>query len=131
MPASTVTLYKNNTQTVAFALVSSSANQCRWIVSGRSLAAPFELISTVKAAPQGAQNDVVEYQISRKEVNVTTGKLATLNVKVSISIPKDQSILTPSLQVEQLSLLASLLIDAAATGATSANRTAMIEGRFV
>jgi len=130
MASTTLTLYKDNSTTVAFSLVTTSENAARWINSGRALSVPFAVQQKVKAN-KGASNDEVTVSVSRTEANVTTGKLATCLCEIRVSLPKDQSILTPTLQKEIISLAASALIDAAATGTGSVNRAAIIEGRIL
>jgi hypothetical protein len=130
MATSTLTLYYNNTQTQTFGLVSTSENAATWINSGRALSVPFSIKQKVKVN-KGVSNDEVLLTVSRTEANATSGKLATCLCEIRVSLPKDQSILTPTLQKEIISLAASALIDAAATGATSVNRAALIEGRIL
>lgn len=130
MASSTLTLYRDNTNTTAFALVSTSDGSARWISSGRALATPFQVSQRIKVS-KGAGNDEVYFTVSRTEANASTGKLATALAEIRVSIPKDQTILTPTLQKELLALCASAINDAAALGATLANRTALIEGRII
>lgn len=130
MASATLTGFLNNTSSATFNLVSTSENSARWIVSGRALSVPFAAQQRIKTN-KGVSNDEVTVSVSRTEANVTSGKLATCLCEVRISIPKDQSILTPTLQKEIISAAASILIDNAATGVTNANRTSIIEGRIL
>lgn len=129
MPASSLVLYKNNTQAVTFPLAASGLDEVSYLEGGRSINEPHT-ISISKKMAKGAANNLVYVTLKRVQRNATTGKLATFQVKVEISIPQDNSILSNAVNVEELSLIGSYLIDAAATGATTVNRTALIEGRF-
>ncbi len=130
MASSTLTLYKNNTQTETFALVSTSENSARWVKSGRALSTPFAISQRVKVN-KGVSNDESFITTTKTEANLSTAKLATLLIETRISLPKDQTVLTPALIAEAISCHASSLIDGAATGATSVNRTALQEGRII
>lgn len=130
MSSSVLTLYKNHTEQLAFSLVSTSELSAKWIASGRALSVPFSITQTVKPN-KGSGNDTVSVIISRTEANATTGKLATALCELRFSMPKDQSVLTLSLQKELLALCVSLFDDAAATAATNSNITAALEGRIV
>lgn len=130
MASSTLSPYKNNTTTVAFALVSESPNGAKYQVSGRDIGLPFTLeIARKLTQPGAAGNDEVTVIIRRIEKNATTGKLATFYSKHLISIPKDTSVLTQTVQKECLSLLASLFNESTAMEATTVFLTALIEGR--
>lgn len=129
MASSTLTLYKNNTQTQAFALVSTTTDGARYMASGRAIACPFVIESKRKFNLNGTGNDHVSIRVARTEQNVATGKLATDQVLLDISIAKDQTILTPTVQKELLAIMASALNEAAAVSATTVNATALIEGR--
>lgn len=130
MATATLSPYKNNTTTQSFVLQQTSEKKTTWIVSGRSISAPYSL--SVERKPANANspsNDHVILRATRMEMNSTTGKLATLQVTLDISIPKDQAVLTPAVQKELLSVVASSLNESTAMEATSANITALIEGR--
>jgi len=130
MASSTLTAYRDGSDTVVFTLVSTSATGAVWTVSGRSLSAPYSISIDRKINSSGAMaNDHVILRISETELNATTGKPATLAATLDISIPKDQSILTPTVQKYLLKRLASLLNDQSATAATFVSAVALIEGR--
>lgn len=130
MPSATLTPYKNNAAQTTFALVSSSPTGSRYIVSGRGLAVPHSLEIVRKLTTSGASgNDRIELRVSRVEANATTGKMATLVVTLSISIPKDNSILDATAQKEAVSYISSILNESTVMEATTAAITALIEGR--
>lgn len=128
MASSTITLYKNSTQTKSFLLANQGTESTVHKVAGRALACPeqFERILTLKGAKA---NDLATYRYKRVEQNANTSALASLQIEVRISIPKDQSILNATAVVEGLSMIASAINDNSATSATTANRSAMAEGR--
>lgn len=99
------------------------------MVAGRALGAPFEVEQVRKVNASSLSNDHSIIRLTRKEANVATGKLATLQVTVDVSIPKDVTILTPTEQKKAISLICSLLNESTAMEATNANITAIIEGR--
>lgn len=129
MASQTLTLYKNNTQTQVFGLASVVADGARYMASGRAIACPFVVETKRKLNLNGTGNDHVSLRIARTEQNATTGKLATSQVLLDISIAKDQSILTPTVQKELVALLASALDESTAVESTTVNATALIEGR--
>lgn len=130
MASSSLTLYKNNTQTQVFDLQQTSAMMTKWIASGRSLSTPYFISVERKLAnANSSSNDHIILRAGRTEANASTAKLATSLVTLDVSVPKDQSILTPTVQKELLSLVASALNEATAMEATSANITKLIEGR--
>ncbi len=130
MSSATLSPYKNNTTTTVFTLVSESPNGVTYLVSGRSISLPFTLTITRKlTALNAAGNDEVTIQIKRTEQNATSLKLATAFAKLTISIPKDQSILTATIQKELLAMLASLCNESTAMEATTNFLSAIVEGR--
>ncbi len=130
MSSATLSPYKNNTQTTVFTLVSESVNSVKYIVAGRPIGLPFSLEITRKlTAPGAAGNDEVTILIKRVEQNASTGKLSTFYEKRIISIPKDQSVLTPTVQKEILSVGASLYNESTAMEAATSFLTSIIEGR--
>lgn len=130
MASSTLNPYKDNTNHVLFSLASTSATGAKYLVSGRSMSLPYICEITRKVTPANStSNDHVTVRLARSEANATSGKLATAQVTLDISIPKDQSVLTAAVQKEIVSVLASILNEAAAMQATNANITALIEGR--
>jgi len=100
-----------------------------FMVAGRSLGAPFELEQVRKVNANSLSNDHSIVRLTRKEANAATGKLATLQVTLDVSIPKDTTVLTQIEQKKLVSLLVSLLNESTAMEATNANITAIIEGR--
>lgn len=130
MASSTLLPYKNNSTTQSFSLVSESPNGAKYLVSGRPIGTPYTIEITRKlTAPGAAGNDEIIIVTKRVEMNATTGKLATFFEKRTISIPKDQSVITPTIQKEILSIGASLLNESTAMEATTVFITALIEGR--
>jgi hypothetical protein len=130
MASSSLTPYKDNSNQVTFNLVTTSQNGSTYKVSGRELALPHVVeIQRKLTSNNSTGNDHVILRGARTERNATTGKLATAQVMVDISIPKDQSTLDATAQAELLSCVASLLNEASAMEATHANITALIEGR--
>lgn len=130
MASSSLTLYSSNSTSQAFALVSSSVDKTVWKVAGRPLSTPIELEFT-RRLTNGSKNDHLVLRLSQKEQNASTAQLATGQILVDISVPKDQSIITPAVLVGLLGMVSSLLNDASALATTSANRTAIVDGRDV
>lgn len=130
MATETLTAYKDNTTTNSFLLQQTSAAKTVWIYPGRAISAPYS-ISVERKLTNGnsPSNDHVILRISRIETNVSTGKPATFQASLDLSIPKDQSIHTPSEMKNVVAVLASLLNEGTAMEATSANRTKLLEGR--
>lgn len=129
MASQTLTLYKNNTQTQVFQLVGVSSDGARYMAAGRPIACPFVIEIKRKLNLAGTGNDHVGVRIARTEQNATTGKLATCQYLLDISIPKDQSILTQVVQKELGAILASLFNESTAMEATTVALTALVEGR--
>lgn len=130
MASSTLNPYKDNTNHVLFSLASTSATGSKYLVSGRSISAPYLMEITRKVtAPSASANDHVIVRVARTELNATTSKLATAQVSIDISIPKDASVLDATAQKEIISVLVSTLNEAAAMEATNVNITSLIEGR--
>lgn len=130
MASSTITPYVSNVATQAFALVSTSATGAKWMASGREIGLPYVVELTRKlTAPGASTNDHVVIRIARTERNATTAKLATMQVLVDVSIPKDATVLTQTVQKQVLSCLASLFNESTTMEATTAALTAIIEGR--
>lgn len=128
MASSTLSPYYNNASQLDYSLVTTSAGKTTYIRSGRPFAQP-QLIEITRKPSGGRSNDHIGIRIARVEPNATTNVLATGQITVDISIPKDQSVLTNTAMVELLGTLASLLDQATALNASAANRTALIEGR--
>lgn len=130
MASSTLSPYKNNTTTQVFTLVTTGTTATSYKVAGRDLSCPYSVEIQRKLAPANAStNDHVVLRLARTERNVETSKLATLQVLVDISIPKDTSVLTATTQKEILSVVASLLNESSVMSATTVAVTALIEGR--
>lgn len=130
MSSTTLSPYKDSTTTIVFNLVSESPNGVTYLVSGRSISRPFTLTVTRKlTALNAAGNDEITIQVKRTEQNATSLKLATAYAKLTISIPKDQSVLTSTVQKELMAVIASLCNESTAMEATTAFMSAIIEGR--
>lgn len=129
MASSSLTLYKNNTQSDVFTLASQNAAGANYLVAGRSLSAPKAISVNRKINANASANDKISTKFIHTELNATTGKPATFSIDVIISIPKDTSNLTPTIQKEGCAIVSSLLNDGTAMAATAVNRTALIEGR--
>jgi hypothetical protein len=99
------------------------------MVAGRDLSCPHVLEIKRKLNPNGTGNDHISVRIARTERNVTTGKLATCQVLLDYSIPKDTSILTQAIQKQIGACLASAFNEGTAMEATSVNLQALVEGR--
>lgn len=129
MPASSIAPYKNNTQTTTFGLASSGTNEVSYLESGNSMSEPHSITKSKKVS-SGAANNLSTVVYKRVKRNATTGKFATLQIKVEISIPQDNSTITNAMVIEGEGIVSSILNDATALAATTAERTALAEGRF-
>lgn len=130
MASASLTPYDDSSSQVTFNLVSQSATGATYKVASRDLATPFMVEITRKlTAPSASSNDHIVVRVARVERNADTGKLATLQCLVDVSIPKDTSILDSTAQLELLGVVGSLLNDSTAMEATTVARTAIIEGR--
>lgn len=129
MPSSTISPKYGDTETTVFTLVSSSATGSKYQVSGRDLATPKGIEITRRLTQPSAQaNDHIQLRIFHTERNATTMKLATAQVLVDISCPKDTSILTQAVQAQLLGCLSSILNDYAAVEDDRATNTALLSG---
>jgi hypothetical protein len=129
MASTSLSPYKNSSTTETFSLVSATENGATYKVSGRALSVPYTIDVRRKFTAAGAAgNDHVTVRVARVEANAETGKLATCQVMLDISIPKDTTVLTTTIQKEIISVLASLLNESTAMEATNANITSLIEG---
>jgi len=128
MASSSLTPYKSNSAQETFALISQSADGAIYRVSGRALSLPYQIDMQRKLNPSGTGNDHVGYRISRVEKNATTGKLATLQVLVDVSIPKDISVLDLNTQKEICAITASILNEQTAMEATNVKISALLAG---
>lgn len=131
MASTSLDLYGTNAEHQVFTLVSTSIDGAHYKVANRPMSTPTVLEISRKIKPGVAQNDHVLVRLARSEQNVSTGKIATFQVLLDISIPKDQSILTPAECFVDLGKIASLLNDGAAMAATVNNRAALVDGRDV
>lgn len=130
MASATLAPYKTNALTQTFTLVSTSAEESIYRVSGRGLAQPWSLSISRKIGVNGQKsNDRVSVKISKVNINSTTSLLSAANVSMECSIPRDTVAVPATEVVECLGILASLLNDSTALAATTANRTAIVEGR--
>jgi len=130
MPSSTLTLKKDTTNSVVFSIVSSSEFGAKYIVSGRPSSQPFGLeVQRVLTPPSSTSNDHMKIRIYRTDRNTDTGKLATGQVLVDLSIPKDNANITNTELIELLVMVGSLFTDGAAGSATTVNATAIVETR--
>lgn len=129
MASSSLNPFVDNTNHQLFALKSTSSDGSTFMVAGRSLGAPFELTFERKVNPNSLSNDHSIVRLTRKEANASTGKLATMQVTLDVSIPKDVTVITTTEQKKLVAILASLLNESTAMEATSANITAILEGR--
>jgi len=134
MPSSSLTPYKASATQITYGLVGSSPTGAKWLVSGYGLGVPRTLEQTLKVGAPGASgNDHVILRLSQSDENSTTGKIATANLTLDISIPRDSATVTPTEIVELLGILSSLLNDCASVedSANATNRTALSEGRVL
>lgn len=129
MASQTILAAINSTTQISFDLASTTSDGARYMKAGRPLSCPFVVEIKRKLNPNGSGNDHVGLRVARTEQNLTTGKLATDQVLVDVSLSKDQSILTPTVKLEILAIVASLLNDGENTVGTTTNRSAVIEGR--
>lgn len=134
MPSSSLAPYKNATVAITYGAVGSSPVASKWSVSGYGLGTPRTLEQTLKVGAPGATgNDHVILRLSQSDENSTTSKIATANVTLDISIPRDNSTVTTDEIIELLGILASLLNDQAVVenAADAVNRKALAEGRML
>jgi len=124
-----LTPYINNASTTTFVKAYDTTTGVVYLTSGRPIAQPFGLEIVRKHTPPSSPgNDQVQLRLRRVEQNATTGKLASFNVTLSISIPKDQTILTPTVMKQSVSAVASLLNESTAMEATNTFITKLLEG---
>lgn len=131
MASATLDLYKDNSSHEVFTLASQNSAGAKWLLPGRSLATPKSVEIARKINSTSVSNDTVNLKLSQTELNATTGKPATFFIDGKISIPKDVTVITPTVQKALIAQFVSLLNDATALAATSVNRTALIEGRDI
>lgn len=129
MAKSTLAPYVNSSTQQSFSLVSSGKEGSVWKVASRDLACPYGIeIQRKLTSGNATGNDHVIVRVFRTERNATTGKLATAQVLLDISIPKDTSILTLTEQTKLVCVMASVLNAETAMEATLANITALLSG---
>lgn len=129
MASASLTLYRNNTQSTVFGLASQYVNGAEYKVTGRDLSIPYKItVERNLTSGNSVSNDRVSVRISRVERNATTGKPATASVTLLVSIPKDTSVLTQTVQKELLAQMCSLLNDNVAVGTTTVNTSNIVSG---
>lgn len=128
--SSTLTPYTGASGTISLVPVAENANGAMYLVSGRAMNLPYSMTVARKlTAPSAAGNDSVSIRLARCEANATSGKLATMAVTLTVSIPKDQTVHTVAEQKKMLCAVASLLNESTAMEATTVFMTALLEGR--
>lgn len=129
MASSNLQPYRNNSNQETFVLANQSASGATYKVASRPLSQPYQISIERKLSAAGSNaNDRVILKSLRTELNESTGKLATMSVKCEISIPKDDSVITKTVQAELVAVIASLLNEATAMEATKVNINALIDG---
>jgi len=128
MPASSLSLYNENTGTTVFALQSTSALKSVWAVTGRSLAMPLTVSVERKLTPNAAGgNDHILISVSQTEKSTYSPyKLTNFTAKLDLSIPKDWSGFTGGTSSDMLKRIANLisvLNNAAALNVANASNT--------
>jgi len=127
--SATITPFYNASSGYTLVPVSEDDAGATYKVAGRDLATPLGIeIQRKLTAPTATGNDHVIVRAFRTERNASTGKLATCQVLLDISIPKDTSILTIAEQTKLVAAVASLLNEETAMGASLANIAALITG---
>jgi len=98
--------------TITFELVSTSSDGATYRVTGRDLSVPLGCqITRVLTQPSAQGNDHIKVRLFRTEKHATTGKPATMQVLLDISVPKDNTIINKTEQRKLVVALASLLGD--------------------
>jgi len=129
MATSIIYPHKNYAVTEAFNLTSVGADGATYKVAGRALACPYSIEMKRKLTPStSAGNDHLTIRIARVERNTTNLKLATGQVLIDISIPKDTSIIGTTAQTELLRIASSLLDDYGTGDNSSANIAQILSG---
>lgn len=129
MASSSLALYKNDAATNTFLLVSTSKDGASYMMAGRDIATPYVVeIKRKLTAPNATANDHIQVRIARTERNATTGKLATAQCLLDLSIPKDTSVLTAEVSEDLICCLGSLLRDNGAMTSAQTNVTALVAG---
>jgi len=130
MASNTLTAYETATATKTFNLVTTSKEQTVWRASGRSLGQPYEVQIVRKIGNAGQKtNDNVQLRVLKTELDPATGLVATAHATLNISVPRNASLIPGAQIVQMMSVVASLLNDGTAVPSTSANKTALVEGR--
>lgn len=130
MASNSLVLYNNNSTTTTYDLVTTGTDKTLWKVAGRALACPRLLEMQRKPTASSATgNDHVIVRCAIIERNTTTQKLATGQVVLDVSIPKDGSIITNTILGDLLSNVASLLNEKTVMEATRASVNCVVEGR--
>jgi hypothetical protein len=129
MASETLSPYYTNTLTQAFGLVSATSNGAIYQVSGRPLSQPYSIaIDRKLTPPSAAANDRVIVRLLRTEPNSETNKLATFAATLTISIPKDQTVISLTVQEQLLNVLASLINECAAVSASMTQKEKILTG---
>jgi len=90
MASATLSPKSGDTEVTTLSLASNSATGATYLVAGRALNAPkgLEIKRLITRSGQTA-NDHIQLRFFTTEPNATTGKLATAQVMLDISVPKD------------------------------------------
>jgi len=111
MPASSLTLYDENTGTSVYALQSTSATKTVWAKAGRSLAKPQTVSIERKIGGTGVTaNDHIIVTVSQTEQStISPFKLQTFSAKMDLSIPRDWTGFTGGTNADMLKRIANLV----------------------
>jgi hypothetical protein len=119
MASTSLTPFYASSGQYTFTLVTTSDSGATYKVAGRDLATPHLVeVQRKLTQPSALGNDHVVLRLARTERNTSTSKLATMQVLIDISIPKDTSILTIAEQTKMLATAQSLLNESTATEAS-------------
>lgn len=130
MATTSLVLYNNNSTTTTYDLVTTGTDKTVWKVASRALACPRSIeIQRKPTASSATSNDHVIVRAAVIERNTSTQKLATGQVVLDLSIPKDGSIITNTVLGDLLANIASLLNEKTVMEATRASINAIVEGR--
>lgn len=130
MASSTIAPNYDATNEYTFVLVSQSSVGATYKVASRDLATPLGVEIVRKLTPANStKNDHVQLRVFQTERNTTTNVLATAQVLVDFSIPKDTSILTQAM-VARLGMIVGSILgqNNGAVAASATNVTALISG---
>jgi len=130
MASASLSPKSGDTETTTLQLASNSATGAQYLVSGRALNAPkgLEIRRMITKSNQTA-NDHIVVRLFHTEPNVTTGKLATAQVMLDISVPKDLSVIGTAGVHALCNMLASTINNYGNNAAdTSPTVTSLISG---